>query len=126
MASTAHCAAESAAAQKRSLARLRKAAGFKKANAFARELGLSQSTYSRYEGGGDGPDGSIPLKAAWRIADALGTTIDAVVGRATEGTCDGRDLNAFYRALSERGRAALDEFVRYLDFRERVLAAEGA
>lgn len=106
------------------LSRLRSAAGYRSGREFARALGISPSTYARYERDCDGPNPQIPIRAAWMIADKLDTSIDAVVGR--EGPAgEGRGLDAFYETLSEGGRAALDEYVRYLDFRERILAAEG-
>ena len=108
----------------RGLARLRRAAGYRSANEFARSLGIPVSTYARYERNAGGPDSGIPLKAAWLIADRLNATIDEVVGRG-EVADGGRDLDAFYRSLSESGKSMLDQYVQYLDFRERILAAEG-
>ena len=106
------------------LSRLRSAAGYRSGREFARALGISPSTYARYERDCDGSNPQIPIRAAWMIADKLNTSIDAVVGRE-EPAGEGRGLDAFYETLSEGGRAALDEFVRYLDFREKILAAEG-
>lgn len=109
------------------LVRLRKDAGFQSARRFAEAVGLSPTTYCRYERTPAGKGCGIPVRSAWDIADKLGTTIDAVVGRldAAADDEDRRDLNAFYRSLSESGKAHLDEYVRYLDFRERVLESEG-
>ncbi|MBR1829051.1 MAG: helix-turn-helix transcriptional regulator [Atopobiaceae bacterium] len=108
------------------LVRLRKSAGFQSARKFAEAVGLSPTTYCRYERTPAGKGCGIPVRSAWEIADRLGTTIDAVVGRAeAPADDDRRDLNAFYRSLSDSGKASLDEYVRYLDFRERVLESEG-
>ncbi len=107
------------------LSELRAAAGYRNAKEFAAALGVPASTYSRWERGSQGPDSAIPMAAAWAIADRFGCTIDAVVGRDGEPEPEGRDLNAFYRSLSEGGRRSLDEYAQYLDFRERILAAEG-
>ena len=74
---------------------------------------------------GAGPALGHPLAAAWAIADKLGTSIDAVVGRGSDPEPEARDLNAFYRSLSEGGRRTMDELAQWLDFRERVLATEG-
>jgi len=66
-----------------SLRRLRKAAGWPTAKAFAESIGVPAPTYARYEQSGDGPDTNIPMKAAFTIADALGCSIDALYGRTS-------------------------------------------
>jgi len=50
-----------------------------------------------------------------------------VVGReaAGDGDGEGRGLLAAYRALSEGGRARLDEYLQFLSFRDRVIASQG-
>lgn len=79
---------------------------------------MPTSTYSRWERGAQGPESTIPLSAAWAIADKLGTTIDVIVGREAKPEPEGRDLNAFYCRLSEGGQCLLDEITQYPDFRE--------
>lgn len=107
------------------LADLRREAGYRSSKDFAAALGIPATTYSRYERTLDDPDSGVPIRAAWSIADKLGCSIDAVVGR-TGGEGDGsRDLNAAYRALSEGGRARFDEYLQFLDFRDRLIATEG-
>ncbi|MBR1828139.1 MAG: helix-turn-helix transcriptional regulator [Atopobiaceae bacterium] len=113
------------ARRKTALSDLREGAGYRNAKEFAAVLGVPASTYSRWERGAQGPASAIPMAAAWAIADKLGCTIDAVVGRDSEPEAEGKDLNAFYRSLSEGGQRILDEFAQYLDFRERILATEG-
>ncbi len=110
---------------KNTLSQLRKAAGYHSAKDFALVLGIPASTYARYERKSNGPDSGIPLRAAWAIADKLNTTIDAIVGRFDEPEEQERDLNAFYRSLSDNGKVRFDEYVQFLDFRERIIAAEG-
>ena len=66
---------------KRTLQRLRREAGYRSAKDFAAVLGIPTSTYARYERQPEGPDCAIPLSSAWQIADALGCSIDLVVGR---------------------------------------------
>ncbi len=125
---TRHDASTGAPTQKRgktALAGLRQSAGYRNATDFAAALGVPNSTYARWERGAQGPDSAIPLSAAWSIADKLGTTIDVVVGREGIPEPEGRDLNAFYRRLSEGGQHLLDELTQWLEFRERVLATEG-
>lgn len=111
--------------RKTALSDLRAEAGYKNAKDFAAALGVPTSTYSRWERGAQGPESALPLSAAWRIADKLGTTIDVIVGREHRPEPEGRDLNAFYRMLSEGSQRILDEFAQWLEFRERVLATEG-
>lgn len=67
-----------------SLRRLRRAAGFSSAKAFAERVGIPAPTYAKYEQIDDGPDTSMPIKNAWAIADVLGCSIDALVGRGTD------------------------------------------
>jgi transcriptional regulator with XRE-family HTH domain len=59
------------------LKELRRAAGFASARQFAESHGISAATYTRYEK----DPGHIPIRAAWELADALGVTIDQIVGR---------------------------------------------
>ena len=88
-------------------------------------LNIPNSTYSRYERAPEGPNSGIPLPAAWAMADKLGVSIDLVVGRD--------DIDAQYmltlddraRRLSRSGREMLDDFMRYLEFREAANAAQG-
>lgn len=56
---------------------LRKEAGYKTAKEFAEAVGIPAPTYTRYE---QEPK-KIPTDRAWAIADKLGCSIDAVVGR---------------------------------------------
>ena len=107
------------------LAALRRAAGYRNAKDFAAMLGVPTSTYSRWERGARGPESRIPLHSAWRMADLLGCTIDAVVGRVDAPAPGERDISARYRALSAGSRARLDEYVLFLEFRDRMIASEG-
>ena len=111
---------------KTTLADLRKAAGYRSSKEFAAVLGIPATTYSRYERNLADPDSGIPIRAAWAIADKLHCSIDAVVGRTEESADDsGRDLNAAYRALSEGGKERLDEYLQFLDLRDRMIATQG-
>lgn len=77
----AHTAATGLAAhaeiKQDALKSLRAAAGYRSARALANELDIPVPTYSRWE---RNPQ-SMPLAAAWALAEHLDTTIDAVVGR---------------------------------------------
>lgn len=106
---------------KRTLQRLRREAGYKSAREFAAELGIPQSTYNRYEQTPDGPDSGIPLKAAWAIADHLGTSIDLVVGRA-DIDADPAPVQTFYDSLSGSGKDRMDEYMRLMSYREAEMA----
>lgn len=103
---------------------LRKAAGYKTAKEFAAALGIPATTYSRYERASGSPSAGIPLRVAWAMADRLGCSIDAVVGRDEPDAPDQPDLNAAYRALSEGGRRRLSEYLQFLDFRDRMISTQ--
>lgn len=104
---------------KKPLQRLRREAGYKTARDFARILGIPASTYSRYEQLADGPESRIPMKAAWVMADALGCSIDLIVGRSDS---DEREstLQYQYNHLSESSQERFDEYMQFLQFRDRV------
>ena len=96
--------------QSSKLQKLRKRAGYDTAKAFAKELDIPTSTYARYE---QSPDG-IPLKAAWRIADLLDTSIDEVVGRSSSKSKNenGRIVKKIKKLSSKYKKSLLD----YLDY----------
>lgn len=126
MASTTSVNSAQAPARTRTpLADLRRAAGYRSSKDFATALGIPATTYSRYERTLSDPESGVPIRAAWSIADKLGCSIDEVVGRGqAAGGASERDLNAAYRALSEGGRARFDEYLQFLDFRDRLIATE--
>lgn len=98
---------------------MRRRAGFASARDFAAAAGFQPTTYQRYEANAD----KIPVKAAWRIADALGTTIDAVVGRDQQAASAQRGPGlAAYAHLSPQGRRAADDYLQYLERKEAELA----
>ena len=80
-----------------SLRDARKAAGFSSAGKFAETIGIPTPTYARYEMDHDGPNTSMPIANAWKIADALDTTIDAIVGRGERP--EGGKVQRFYDGL---------------------------
>ena len=91
---------------KRTLQRLRREAGYRSAKDFAEVLNIPSSTYARYERAVECPECGIPLAAAWQIADALGCSIDLVVGR----TIDER-----VAVLSLTNQEAIIGFLGYLE-----------
>lgn len=101
---------------KRTLQRLRREAGYRSAKEFAARLGIPASTYARYERQPEGPETSIPIASAWAIADALGCSIDLVVGREDIDAPDEHPVQSRYDALTGAGRALVDS---YLDFVEQ-------
>lgn len=110
---------------KRTLQRLRRQAGYRSAKDFAEELGIPSSTYARYERAGDGADCGIPLPAAWQIADALGCSIDLVVGREGIDTPKPDSVQPRYDALSPEGRALVDSYLAYVELGERAARSQG-
>lgn len=101
----------------KSIQDLRRERGYRSAREFADALGVSPSSLSRY----DRDPESIPVKAAWAMADLLGCSIDEVVGR--EPVTSGRsELQEAYDSLSDATRALVDEFLEFAksrDARER-------
>lgn len=109
---------------KRTLQRMRREAGFRSANDFAERVGIPMSTYARYERAGDGPECGIPLPSAWAIADALGCSIDLVVGREDIDASGGDSIQDRVEALSRTGREMHDDYLRFLEFREDTNASQ--
>lgn len=95
-----------------SLRRLRRAAGFSSAKALAESVGIPPATYAKYEQIDDGPDTSMPIKNAWLIADALGCSIDELVGRSSvpEDAAD-FGIQRRFDALSEDGKRIVADFI---------------
>ena len=110
---------------KRTLQRLRRQAGYRSAKDFAETLGIPSSTYARYERTGDGVECGIPLPAAWQIADALGCSIDLVVGREDIDALDYGSIQPRYEALSVEGRRLVDSYLGSINrtFASRVMLA---
>lgn len=109
---------------KRTLQRMRREAGFRSAKDFAERVGIPMSTYARYERAGDGPECGIPLPSAWAIADALGCSIDLVVGREDIDASGGDSIQDRVKALSRTGREMHDDYLRFLEFREDTNASQ--
>lgn len=63
------------------LQKVRKAAGWKSARAYAEHLGIPVDTYTQYEQG----KRTMNIIVAWEIADDLGCTLDAIAGRDFQG-----------------------------------------
>ena len=107
------------------LLELRRQAGYRNANDFAEEHGIPASTYARYESN----PGKIPLERAWQLADILGTTIDAVVGRkAPDPACARGEVQLEYDGLTPEARALADElrdFVLHKDAKIRARRRRG-
>ena len=110
---------------KRTLQRLRRQAGYRSAKEFAEALGIPGSTYARYERAGDGADCGIPLPAAWQIADALGCSIDLVIGREDIDAPEPEGIQPRYDALSPEGRALVDSYLSYVELGERAARSQG-
>ena len=65
------------AMSKPGLQKMRKAAGWKSARAFAEHIGMPVDTYTQYEQG----KRTMNIEVAWDLADYLGCTIDQIAGR---------------------------------------------
>ena len=100
-----------------SLREIRRTAGFSSAKSFAESIGIPSATYARYEQACDGPITPMPIENAWKIADALETTIDAIVGRCEPP--EGGKVQRFYDGLCSLNKARLERFMCYLDFLEQ-------
>lgn len=109
---------------KRTLQRMRREAGYRSAKDFAERVGIPMSTYARYERAGDGPECGIPLPSVWAIADALGCSIDLVVGREDIDAASGDSIQERVEALSRTGREMHDDYLRFLEFREDANASQ--
>ena len=107
----------------RTLQRLRREAGYRSAKDFANAIGMPPTTYSRYERQEDGPERSIPLATAWKLADEFGCSIDFLVGRTGEES-RGEKVQRFYNALSESSRERFDEYLDFIEYREHVMAQQ--
>ena len=110
---------------KRTLQRLRRQTGYRSAKDFAEALGIPGSTYARYERAGDGAGCGIPLPAAWQIADALGCSIDLVVGREDIDAPEPEGIQPRYDALSPEGRNLVDSYLSYVELGERAARSQG-
>ena len=102
---------------KRTLQRLRREAGYRSAKEFAAELGIPASTYARYERQPETPECAIPMASAWAIADALGVSIDLVVGRADIDAPDPAPVQTRYDHLSKADQQRADEYLDFLELR---------
>lgn len=96
---------------------LRRQAGYKSSRDFAEKIGVPAPTYTRYE---SNPD-KIPLRNAWAIADELGCSIDAVVGRCgfDDVMANRGQVQIEYDALSEEGRELMDDMREVVQLREQ-------
>lgn len=99
---------------KTKLQQIRKAAGYKSANAFADAIGMSRNTYRNYEQG----ISNLTLERACEFADVLCCTLDELAGRkAPEIYYDDPEqeaLNGYWESMNKRGRDAVLEAVRLI------------
>ena len=98
------------------LQQIRKDAGYRSGREFADACGFSASSVARYE---RDPE-SIPIKAAWKIADVLECTVDDVIGREAPGAMELRgEVQLRFDRLAPARQAMLKD---YLDLLERQQA----
>lgn len=112
---------------KRTLQTLRRAAGFRTAKEFADHVGINEYTYARYERQPETPGTRIPMGPAWIIADALGCSIDLVVGRSDIDELASRKetLDARAARLSRASRESLYDFIAFLEHRDAAGSVAG-
>ena len=122
--STTTAISDRPASGKRTLQTLRRGAGYRSAKDFAERLGIPAPTYARYERQPESPDNKTPMGAAWKIADALGCSIDMVVGRIADDG-EGARVQRMYDALTPASRERLDEYLDFIEYREHMIAAQG-
>lgn len=102
-----------------SLLELRRQAGYATAKEFAQAEGIAEATYARYE---SSPE-KIPTRAAWRLADRFGVSIDVIVGHADVDVSALRgDVQAAFDRLSERSRASVLDYLAFLARRDEDMA----
>lgn len=65
-----------------------------------------------------------PWGAAWKIADALGCSIDVVVGRYDDDD-EATRVQRMYDRLSPGSRELVDEFLDFIEYREHMIASQG-
>ena len=110
---------------KTELQAVRKRAGYPSARAFAERLGLSPNTYTAYEQGRIAP----PAERLCEMADALGCTVDEILGRraAPAPRADPRQaaLLEDFAALSDAGKDAAVGSVRGILASEKKRARRG-
>ena len=97
------------------LQKMRKAAGFKSAKAFAEYVGVNPNTYTQYE------QGLVAMlyERAWQFADALNCTLDELGGRTPPSAQaytdpDQAALNGYFESMNSTGRNALVETARLM------------
>lgn len=86
---------------------IRKKRGYKSAREFAEKIGIPVSTYTGYEQGVR----SLDYELAWKFADALNCTLDAIGGRVPPPRVyeDPKQeaLNGYYESMNDGGRDLL-------------------
>lgn len=106
------------ASYRSSLREARLEAGYSTMKEFAESIGIPVSSYARYERVHDWQNAGLPISTAWMIADALDTTIDAIVGRS--GRPLGGKVQQFYDNLSNANKARMDQFMSYVGYLEET------
>lgn len=102
-----------------SLLELRRQAGYATAKEFAQAEGIAEATYARYE---SSPE-KIPTKAAWKLADRFGVSIDVIVGHAdVDVTALKGDVQAVFDHLSRQSQASALDYLAFLAKRDEDAA----
>ena len=110
-------------AENRHLQTLRKAHGYKSANAFADDLDMPRSTYTHYEQN----ELVVPLGTAANIADAFGCSIDALIGRNIEyGPQKESPVQDEYDLLDEEDKRFIQDMFEFVRLRRAKRDSEEA
>ena len=63
------------------------------------------------------------MGAAWKIADALGCSIDVVVGSYDDDD-EATRVQRMYDRLTPGSRERVDEFLDFIEYREHMIASQ--
>lgn len=97
------------------LQRMRREAGYRFAKDFAIAMSIPESTYSRYER----QPATIPTYSAVRIAEKLGCSVDAVLGRETPERGAAEETVLRIAALPNLERGMMLDYLAYLESRAK-------
>lgn len=93
---------------------LRRQAGYRNTDDFARDMNMNPNTYKRYE---FTPD-KIPIPVAWTLADRFDTSIDVIVGRTP--ISENNSIELLEENLSSDNQRLLNDFLDFITARQKI------